>query len=380
MKEYTRKDWYERMIAWRETHITEKHFVLVLSLMVGVMSALAAVILKGAIHLIQHWLETAFMSEINYWYLISPAIGIALASVFVRKILKDDISHGITRILFAISQRKSILKLHNTWSSLVGSSITIGFGGSVGAEAPIVLTGAAIGSNLAKFFKMNQKTMMLMIGCGAAGAIGGIFKAPIAGLVFTLEVLMLDLTMTSVAPLLISSVTATSIAYVFTGSESLFLFTQHEPFAVERIPYLVLLGIVCGLVSLYFTRGMNYLEGIFKRLKKPAHKLLLGGSMLSVLVFLFPPLYGEGYDSIDNLLNGNATATLDGSLFALLGIDKPWVLLLYLLLIIFFKIFASAATNGGGGVGGIFAPSLFVGCVTGFVVARLFNLAGVVVP
>lgn len=380
MKEYTRKDWYERMIAWREAHITEKHFVLLLSLMVGVMSALAAVILKGAIHLIQHWLETAFMSEINYWYLISPAIGIALASVFVRKIVKDDISHGITRILFAISQRKSILKLHNTWSSLVGSSITIGFGGSVGAEAPIVLTGAAIGSNLAKFFKMNQKTMMLMIGCGAAGAIGGIFKAPIAGLVFTLEVLMLDLTMTSVAPLLISSVTATSIAYVFTGSESLFLFTQHEPFAVERIPYLVLLGIVCGLVSLYFTRGMNYLEGIFKRLKKPAHKLLLGGSMLSVLVFLFPPLYGEGYDSIDNILNGNATATLDGSLFALLGIDKTWVLLIYLLLIIFFKIFASAATNGGGGVGGIFAPSLFVGCVTGFVVARLFNLAGIVVP
>lgn len=380
MKNSSRTDWYERMIAWRESHITEKHFVLVLSLMVGVMSALAAVILKGAIHLIQHWLETAFMSEINYWYLISPAIGIALASVFVRKIVKDDISHGITRILFAISQRKSILKLHNTWSSLVGSSITIGFGGSVGAEAPIVLTGAAIGSNLAKFFKMNQKTMMLMIGCGAAGAIGGIFKAPIAGLVFTLEVLMLDLTMTSVAPLLISSVTATSIAYVFTGSESLFLFTQHEPFAVERIPYLVLLGIVCGLVSLYFTRGMNYLEGIFKRLKKPAHKLLLGGSMLSVLVFLFPPLYGEGYDSIDNLLNGNATATLDGSLFALLGIDEPWVLLLYLLLIIFFKIFASAATNGGGGVGGIFAPSLFVGCVTGFVVARLFNLAGVVVP
>lgn len=380
MKNSSRTDWYERMIAWRESHITEKHFVLVLSLMVGVMSALAAVILKGAIHLIQHWLETAFMSEINYWYLISPAIGIALASVFVRKIVKDDISHGITRILFAISQRKSILKLHNTWSSLVGSSITIGFGGSVGAEAPIVLTGAAIGSNLAKFFKMNQKTMMLMIGCGAAGAIGGIFKAPIAGLVFTLEVLMLDLTMTSVAPLLISSVTATSIAYVFTGSESLFLFTQHEPFAVERIPYLVLLGIVCGLVSLYFTRGMNYLEGIFKRLKKPVHKLLLGGSMLSVLVFLFPPLYGEGYDSIDNILNGNATATLDGSLFALLGIDKTWVLLIYLLLIIFFKIFASAATNGGGGVGGIFAPSLFVGCVTGFLVARLFNLAGVVVP
>lgn len=378
-KDIFNKDFYPRMIAWRETHITEKHFVLILSLVVGLLSAFAAVILKGTIHLIQHWLETAFMSEINYWYLISPAIGIGLASVFVRKVVKDDISHGITRILFAISQRKSILKLHNTWSSLVGSSITIGFGGSVGAEAPIVLTGAAIGSNLAKFFKMNQKTMMLMIGCGAAGAIGGIFKAPIAGLVFTFEVLMLDLTMISVAPLLISSVTATSIAYVFTGSESMFQFSMYEPFSVERIPYLILLGVVCGLVSLYFTRGMNYLEGIFKRLGKPLYKLLLGGAMLSALVFLFPPLYGEGYDTIDSILNGHSTATLDNSLFALLG-DNPWVLIGYLALIIFFKIFASAATNGGGGVGGIFAPSLFVGCVTGFVVARLFNMAGFSIP
>lgn len=370
---------YSKMLEWREAHITEKHFVLLLSFMVGAVSAFAAVLLKSSIHLIQHWLDTAFVSEINYWYLISPAIGIAIASVFVRKVVKDDISHGITRILFAISQRKSILKLHNTWSSLVGSSITIGFGGSVGAEAPIVLTGAAIGSNLAKFFKMNQKTMMLMIGCGAAGAIGGIFKAPIAGLVFTLEVLMLDLTMTSVAPLLISSVTATSIAYVFTGSGSMFQFSMNDPFSVDRIPYLMLLGIVCGLVSLYFTRGMNYLEGIFKQLKKPEYKMLLGGTMLGALVFLFPPLYGEGYDVIANLLNGNSTSTLDGSLFSLLG-DSIWVLLVYLILVVFFKIFASAATNGGGGVGGIFAPSLFVGSVTGFIVARLLNLMGCGIP
>lgn len=373
-------DFYNKMIAWRESHIKEKQFILILSFVVGIMSAIAAFLLKSIIHIIQHLLTAGLAkSEVSYWYLVFPAIGICLTSLFVKYIVKDNISHGITRILFAISQRKSILKLHNTWTSLVGSSITIGFGGSVGAEAPIVLTGAAIGSNLAKFFQMNQKTMMLMIGCGAAGAIGGIFKAPIAGLVFTLEVLMLDLTMTSVAPLLISSVTATSLAYILTGSASMFQFSVYEPFAVERIPYLILLGVICGLVSLYFTRGMNYLENIFKKIKHSRYKIMLGGGMLSVLIFIFPPLYGEGYNIIEQLLNNQADATLDRSMFLQFG-DNPWILIVYLLLIVFFKIFASAATNGGGGVGGIFAPSLFVGCITGFIVSRTMNLFGFDIP
>ena len=380
MKSNKKKDFYDKMIAWRENHVKEKHFIILLSLIVGIVTSLAAFALKAAVHFIHEQLMRISAEDgINYWYLIFPIIGIVIASSFVRYIVKDNISHGVTRILFAISQRKSILKLHNIWTSLVGSSITIGFGGSVGAEAPIVLTGAAMGSNLAKFFKMSQKTMMLMIGCGAAGAVAGIFNAPIAGLVFTLEVLMLDLTMASIVPLLISSITATSLSYVLMGNASMFHFSVYEAYDVVRIPYLIVLGIVCGLVSLYFTRGMNKLEGIFKKLKHRRHKLILGGSMLSLLIFLFPPLYGEGYDTIEHLLNGRSLDTLSQSLFANLG-DNPWILVLYLVLIIFFKVFASAATNGAGGVGGIFAPSLFVGCVTGFVVAQILLFFDINVP
>ncbi len=374
------QSWYLKMIAWREAHIKQRHFIIILSFIVGILSSIAAYLLKSVIHIIQNFLTTTFNADnVNYWYLIFPVVGIALTSLFVRYIVRDDISHGITRILYAISQRKSILKLHNVWTSLVGSSITIGFGGSVGAEAPIVLTGSAIGSNLGKFFKMDQKTLMLLIGCGAAGAIGGIFKAPIAGLVFTLEVLMLDMTMTSVVPLLISSVTATSLSYIFAGNAFMFHFTAYEPFSIERIPYLILLGIICGLVSLYFTRGMNWLEGIFRRLKNPWVKLAVGGAILSLLIFIFPPLYGEGYDSIDALLNGEASSLTEYSFFANYS-NITWVICAYLTLIIFFKIFASAATNGAGGVGGIFAPSLFVGCFTGFVVAKILNELGVTVP
>lgn len=370
-----RIDLYVKMLAWREGHIKERHFLLLLSFVVGIVASLAAYLLKTAIHAIQHLVTNLASGEVNYWYLVFPTIGILLTSLFVKYIVKDDISHGVTRILYAISQRKSILKLHNVWSSLVGSSITIGLGGSVGAEAPIVLTGSAIGSNLAKFFKLNQKAMMLMIACGAAGAIGGIFKAPIAGLVFTLEVLMIDLTMASLAPILIASITATTLTYILSGSGFMFEFLHYEPFAVESIPYLILLGVVCGLVSLYFTRGMNYLEGIFKKIKRRRYKIMVGGSMLGLLIFIFPPLYGEGYDVIVSLLNGNAESTLQGSLFELFG-SGVWVLVLYLALIVFFKIFASTATNGGGGVGGIFAPSLFIGCITGFLFAHVCNLVG----
>src|ERR1035437_9963922 len=289
--------WYLKMIAWREHNIKERQFILILSFVVGVFAAIAAYLLKSSIHLIQTLLTESFSRyHVNYWYLVFPAIGILITTLFVRYIVKDDISHGVTRILYAISQRKSILKLHNVWTSMVGSSITIGFGGSVGAEAPIVLTGAAIGSNLGNFFKLDQKTLMLLVGCGAAGAIGGIFKAPIAGLVFTLEVLMLDMTLTAIVPLLISSVTATSLSYFFSGSEAMFKFNTYQPFAIERIPYLILLGIVCGLVSLYFTRGMNRLEKFFRKLRKPYLKIAVGGITLSILIFIFPPLYGEGYE------------------------------------------------------------------------------------
>ena len=355
-----KNSWFYRFLLWRENTIKEKHFVLIVSFLVGICTAASAIILKNLIHWIQHLLSVNFdADQVNYLYLLYPVVGILLSGLFVKYVVRDDISHGVTKILYAISQRKSRIKLHNVWSSTVASSVTIGFGGSVGAEAPIVLTGAAIGSNLGRLFRMEQKTLMLLVGCGAAGAIAGIFKAPIAGLVFVIEVLMLDLTMTSVAPLLISSVTATSLAYILTGSASMFQFSVYEPFAVERIPYLILLGVICGLVSLYFTRGMNYLENIFKKIKHSRYKIMLGGGMLSVLIFIFPPLYGEGYNIIEQLLNNQADATLDRSMFLQFG-DNPWILIVYLLLIVFFKIFASAATNGGGGVGGIFAVGLAV--------------------
>ena len=374
------KPWYLKMLAWRERNIKERNFILILSFFVGIFSSLAALILKSAIHLIQNLLTHSFNpDEVNFWYLVFPFMGIVLTYLFVKYVVKDDISHGVTRILYAISQRKSIIKLHNVWTSIVGSALTIGFGGSVGAEAPIVFTGSAIGSNMGKFFKLNQKTMLLLIGCGAAGAIGGIFKAPIAGLVFTLEVLMLDMTLTSIVPLLISSVTATSLTYFVTGSSFMFQFTSYEPFSVSRIPQLIILGIICGFVSLYFTRGMNFLEVSFRKIKSPFTKIITGGITLGVLIFVFPPLYGEGYNTIEALLNGNSKVVLETSYFQHLG-GSEWVLVIYLALILFFKIFASTATTSPGGVGGIFAPSLFVGCITGFITATVMNQIGLAAP
>ena len=385
--------WYDRMVEWRERYISEKHLVLLLSFFVGAFSAAAATLLKSFIHLIQRLVEEQLIAdERTWWFLITPIIGITLSALFVKYIVRDDISHGITKILYAISQRKSIIKAHNMWSSIVGSGLTIGFGGSVGAEAPIVLTGAAIGSNLAKAFRLDQKTMMLMIGCGAAGAIGGIFKAPIAGLVFTLEVLMMDLTMTSVAPLLISSVTATAISYILTGAEPMFPLDTAEPFLVRRIPWYLILGVVCGFASLYFTRGMNRLEQWMKKnIRSIGVKIIVGGLMLSILIFLFPPLYGEGYDVIRQLINGDSISPLTNSplekyLFPttfysqLSTIPTQIILLSYFVAIILLKIVASVATNGGGGVGGIFAPSLFMGAIVGFVAARIMNLCGLYVP
>ncbi len=368
------RDVMASLVKWRRRHLSDNQLLLMVSFVVGVLSALAGLLLKWLIARIEHLLTRGFvLTSANWLYLVYPVIGIFLTMLFIRYVVRDDISHGVTKILFARARNQSKLRLHNTWSSLVASAITIGFGGSVGAEAPIVLTGSSIGSNLGRVFSLSGKQMMVLVGCGAAGAVAGIFKAPIAGLVFVLEVLMLDLTMTSLLPLLVSSVTAACLTFAVSGTNPVFEFHLQDAFQVSRMPAYILLGIVCGGVALYFTRTMNWLENWFRRLGGRYRRLLVAGLMLSLLIYLLPPLYGEGYDLVELLLNGSGledwSVAMDRSLFY--G-HSQW-LLLYLLLIIFFKVFATTATNCGGGCGGIFAPSLFLGCVCGFVFSYLWN-------
>src|SRR5690554_43840 len=370
------KDIHNRFLLWRDTHIKEKHFLLIVCFLVGILTAFAAYALKLAIKFFHVFLTENF-SQVNhnYSYLLFPIVGIAIAALYVRYIVKDDISHGVTKILFAISQRKSRIKPHNTYSSLVASSVTIGFGGSVGAEAPIVLTGSAIGSNLGSFFRLEQQSLMILVGCGAAGAIAGIFKAPIAGILFVIEVLLLDLTMSSIMPLLVTAVTATTVSYLLTGMGAMFAFSQVEPFLLDRIPLVILLGIVCGFLSLYVVRSMSWCEGIFHRLPH-WKRFMLGGVMLSVLIFFFPPLYGEGYNTINTLLSGGDgfLSLTNESLFY--NIENRWALVVFLVLVVLAKVFATSATNGGGGTGGVFAPTLFLGCIAGFVFSYTLNQLG----
>ena len=362
---------FAKLMVWSKRGIQENRFMLLLALLVGILTAFAGLLLKWLIAHIQYLLTHQFSDSSSNWlYLIYPVVGIFLTSVFIRRIVRDDIGHGVTKILFALARKQSNIKSHNCWSSLIASAITIGFGGSVGAEAPIVLTGSAIGSNLGRMFRLNAKQLMLLVGCGAAGAVAGIFKAPIAGLAFVLEVLMIDLSMASLLPLLVSCVTATTVTFFFTGTDPLFEFHHQYLFTMSRIPANVLLGIGCGLVSLYFTRTMNGLEGLFRKLKNPYARLVIGGTMLSVLIFLFPSLYGEGYDLIELLLSGNGEqewlAAMNHSIFY----GNNHMLLIYLSLVIVFKVFAA---NGGGGCGGVFAPTLFLGCIFGFVFSQVWN-------
>ncbi len=365
------------VLAWRERHIKEKTFVIILSLIVGLGAGIAALLLKWAIHFIADLVTSNLSQDTgNYMYIIAPVLGIVLTGLFVRYVVRDSISHGVTRVLYSISQNKSRLKRHNMYSSLLASSMTIGMGGSVGAEGPIVYTGSAIGSNLGQLFRMPPRVLMILVGCGAAAGIAGIFKAPIAGMLFTIEVLMLDLTTVSIMPLMISSITAATVAYVFTGYDVEFFFVQSEPFVTGRIPYVILLGVFCGFVSLYFTRVMNVMENFFsKKLATPLKKTVVGGIILSTLIFLFPPLYGEGYGAITDLLGGDPSSIVNGSIFYGDRSSSGFILL-FIGLIILTKVFATSATNGGGGVGGTFAPSLYVGCMAGFFFAFLCNQLG----
>jgi CIC family chloride channel protein len=365
---------YKTIINFRDKHLGPRRFVILLSFIVGVLGGLAAVVLKNLIFIVEDLLVHGFkVDRVNWYYFALPLVGMFLTVIFVKYFVKDKISHGISRILYAISRKKSILPLHNTYSSMIASSLTVGFGGSVGLEAPIVLTGSAIGSGISNFFHMDYRTTTLMLGCGAAAAIAGIFKAPIAALVFALEVLMLDLTMWSLIPLMISAVTGATVSYFLMGKGAIFYFSLQDPFILGNLPFYALLGIISGLFSLYVTKGTLFLEGVFSRFKKPYGKLIIGGSVLGILILLFPPLFGEGYSTLKALLTGQAQELTNSSLFYEFR-DNYWILLLYMGLVLFFKVIAMSVTNGGGGVGGIFAPSLFMGGILGFMVSKSLNI------
>ena len=375
VKLYTSK-WFYAMLAWREKHIKEKNLILILALITGIICGFAALAFKWMIHFIASTLLLNIdITSGNYLYLLYPLIGIVIVSLYVKYVVKDNISHGVTRVLYAISQNKSRLKPHNCYTSVVASSITIGFGGSVGAEGPIVATGAAIGSNLGQAFRLSPRLLMILVGCGAAAGIAGIFKAPLAGALFTLEVLMLDLTTVSVMPLLIASISAATVAYVFTGYETQFFFAQSDVFLTGRIPYVIALGVLCGFVSLYFIRVINLMEGFYSKIKNTWIKASIGGAILAGLIFFFPPLYGEGYEVITAMLNGDPGAAVDGSIFYG-DRNNAWFIILYVGGLCLTKAFATSSTNGAGGVGGTFAPSLYLGCMLGFFFSYLFNHLG----
>jgi chloride channel protein, CIC family len=356
-------------------HIKHRQLMLGLSIVIGLLSGVAAVLLKNLAHLVEthakSWLLGDEGSELIY---LLPLVGIMLTMVFVKYLLKQDIGHGISKILFSISKRKGHLKPHNTWSSMVASSFTVGLGGSVGLEAPIVLTGSSIGSNIGRILRLNYKSVVLLVGCGATGAIAGIFKAPIAALIFSFEVIMLDLTTWSIVPLLLSSVTATIVSYFLMGKEVVFSFTISEPFVMQNLPFYILLGIFTGLVSLYFTRMNNLVEHTMGRIKHDLVRTLTGGLVVSVLIFLLPHLFGEGYTTLRTLLTGHAGELFDGTFFeGIIGNHALYILAFFLLLIIF-KVMAMALTTGSGGVGGIFAPALFVGGISGALFSRAVNM------
>jgi chloride channel protein, CIC family len=368
-----RNRFLRKIINRRLVDLDQVKLVYLLSLIVGLLSALAAAFLKNAIHYTNKLLTGGISAESgSYLYLVYPVIGMFLTMLFVQFIVKDNIGHGVSRILHAISRRKSQLKVHNTWTSLLASTLTIGFGGSVGAEAPIVLTGSSIGSAVGRFFKLNYKNITLLIGCGAAGAISGIFKAPIAGIVFTLEILMLDLTISSIVPLLISSVTAATVAYFLMGDRVLLSFDITGSFNISNIPWYVLLGIISGLISLYFSKMTLFLESRYEKIRNVYLRLILGGIVLGGLIYLFPPFYGEGYDTIMALLQGNADTVFRNTVFGSLS-ESFLIMSLFMAGLIMLKVVASSSTNGAGGVGGIFAPTLFIGGINGYFVANIMR-------
>ena len=355
--------------------LSNQQIMMLLAVVVGVLAGLGTYLFEMLLHGIKSGLIRWFpVDSAHILFLIYPAVGIILATLFVKYIVRDNISEGVTRVLYAMSRRNSRIARHNCWTSIVGGATTIGFGGSVGPEAPIVLTGAAIGSNVGRIARLNYKHTTLLLCCGAGATLAAIFKAPITGVVFVLEILMLDITAGSVIPLLIASITATTMAFMLRGFDPILAVTlaPADAFELWQIPLFILLGVLCGLMAWYFTSMNSRVGGFFKSIDKQYKKWLWGGAILGILIFVFPPLYGEGYEGFTSLMHGNAQELFNNSLFYRFR-DIDWVIILFVIATMFFKVIAMSTTNAAGGVGGTFAPSLFVGAFTGASLALVCN-------
>ncbi len=363
----------KRFLIWRLRHISDRQLILILSVIIGVLGGLSAVLIKNSVHFIKDLLTSGFaMNYQNYLYFVYPAIGILIAVLYIHFIVRQHVGHGIPSVLFAISRSNGIIKRHNIFSSIITSTFTVGFGGSVGLEGPTVATGAAIGSNIGQMLHLNYRQITTLLALASAAAMAAIFKSPIAAVVFAIEVIMIDLTAASIVPLLIASVSAVLTSYFFLGQAVLYPFDIKEGFKFAEFPYYILLGILTGFISIYFTKMYIFIEQRFARINSFWTRWFIGGSILGGLIFFFPALYGEGYEAVNQTLHGDIGPLFNNSPFYSFK-DNMWLIFLLFVLIILFKVVATSVTFGAGGIGGIFAPTLFIGTFAGLFFAKLFN-------
>ena len=372
----SKKSWFTKFLIWRVKHISERKFIYILSILVGFTSGVAALILKNLTHFFQHLLEGNLVKYYHQaFYFAFPIIGLILVYLVIKYVIRHKLSHGIPSTLYAISKHKGIMRKYQMFGSLLTAPITVGFGGSVGLEGPTVATGAAISSNISRMFHMNQNNRNLLIGCAAAGAMSSIFKAPIAAIIFAIEVFSLDLTIASMLPLLLASISAVITSYFFFGDDILLPFKIEDTFKISDVPFFVILGLFAGLTSIYFTEVYERVQKLFDKISSPIKRLFIGGISIGILVYLIPPLYGEGFDVINSLVQGNPEKVLTNNILEL-DLTNVWMVIILLTGLVLFKIIASALTFGAGGVGGIFAPTLFMGSIMGNCIAKLINNCG----
>jgi CIC family chloride channel protein len=372
----TKNKYLKQILLWRYQFISERQFIYVLSVLVGLLAGLGTAVLKNLTFFFENFLEGKFIKDFHYsLYFIFPIIGLVLVYYIKKKIIKKEIGHGISTTLHAVSKKNGIIEQYKMYASLITAPITVGFGGSAGLQGPAVSTGAALGSYVAQLFHMNAKTRMLLIGCATAGAMSSMFKAPVAAIIFAVEIFSLDLAFASLVPLLLASVSAVITSYFFFEKDALFSFKLVDAFQTKDIFYYIILGLGTGIASVYFSKIYFRITNFFKRIKKPFHKLILGGIAIGIMLYLIPPLYGEGYGLINNLLNGNTAAALADIPYKV-DLTNIWIVIGFLILIALFKAIAMTTTFAAGGVGGIFIPTLFMGSALGNVFAKIINTLG----